>query len=218
MLKFESWKVPNHIQNASQHQFIASWEKSESWNPAIARKVPSVHTGNDPRIICIMDLIPTPTPKITAQYVWSMQLEQLSQNQNDFWKWLCWNHPNFCPFLWLLWSLNRHDRYWMSTWNQLSFLCLSLFSCSLYLTVYLMLGWGHLCQKCVCCFVLWYLKSILFSSFVCCDWFEKEVCTNNGSQYFYTSSKSHESEQQLALCSDSQETCYQPHTNFSKED
>ena len=34
-LKFESWKVQNDIENASQYS-IAFWKKSESWNPAIA--------------------------------------------------------------------------------------------------------------------------------------------------------------------------------------
>ena len=47
-LKFESWKVQNHIQDASQHHFYCfSWEKCESGNPAINQKCP-IHG----KIIC----------------------------------------------------------------------------------------------------------------------------------------------------------------------
>ena len=38
--KFESQKVQNHIQNASQHRFYCLPRESGSWNPAVAGKVP----------------------------------------------------------------------------------------------------------------------------------------------------------------------------------
>ena len=39
-LKPEFWKMQNHIQNASQHHLYCLLRESESWNQAIARKVP----------------------------------------------------------------------------------------------------------------------------------------------------------------------------------
>ena len=41
-LKFESWKVQNHVQ--INIICIAFWQKSESWNLAVARKVPPMYT------------------------------------------------------------------------------------------------------------------------------------------------------------------------------
>ena len=45
-LKFESWKVRVHTQNASQHlylfiYFFAFWKKSKSWNLVVAWEVPA---------------------------------------------------------------------------------------------------------------------------------------------------------------------------------
>ena len=42
--KFKSWKVTNHTQNASPKHLIAFWKISESWNLAVALKVPPMHT------------------------------------------------------------------------------------------------------------------------------------------------------------------------------
>ena len=39
-LKLESWKVYNHIKNASEHHFYCLLREFESWNSAVARKVP----------------------------------------------------------------------------------------------------------------------------------------------------------------------------------
>ena len=38
--KSEFWKVKNHTENAPQTIFTAFWKISESWKPAVARKVP----------------------------------------------------------------------------------------------------------------------------------------------------------------------------------
>ena len=40
--KSEFWKVKNHTENAPQTIFTAFWKISESWKPAVARKVPAM--------------------------------------------------------------------------------------------------------------------------------------------------------------------------------
>ena len=42
-LKIQAWQVQSHIQNASFNTIFASWEESESRNPAITGKVPPIH-------------------------------------------------------------------------------------------------------------------------------------------------------------------------------
>ena len=41
-LTFESWKVRNHTKNASQNHFYCFWKLYESWNLAVAWKVPPI--------------------------------------------------------------------------------------------------------------------------------------------------------------------------------